>query len=381
MNSSRLLFGSFPPPSRQDWLQLSGSDFTAALEPGLTIPGLLARSLEDDQSLDRSILFKRDPGYRDSLSVRTDPIDVPSAEFAAHAGYKQIGLRKIVSSDFLEPLSARCGIHLTTDELNTGALSLALNLAGKHATGSFAASDPSVMLRLLAPGSPALSSANRDDVWMRQGGFRLLGINLRDNSNSVITRTVTACAWIHRLVNAGSLAGLDAQVVAKHLSFSVPLSNSFWLEIAFLRSLRVLIEYTLRKCGVAEPPPALITAVVPPATSSDDTSRPELELIRYSAIASAAMLGGADMISGPGLDVVSGADDRENQRMLASTQLALVHEAGLARHADPAGGGYYVELLSQKIAVAAWDVLAVTDETSLRDESFSGLVNEPRPDR
>ena len=81
---------------------------------------------------------------------------------------------------------------------------------------------------------------------------------------------------------------------------------------------------------------------------------PYVNLLRTTAEAFSAVLGGVDSLHvGPFDDAFRLTDDF-SRRIARNTQLILQKEAQLAKVVDPAGGSWYVESLTEQLARKAW---------------------------
>ena len=67
--------------------------------------------------------------------------------------------------------------------------------------------------------------------------------------------------------------------------------------------------------------------------------------------------GGAESIYVAPFDECCGTPDEASRRLARNTQIILKQEAFLARVADPGGGSYYLEVLTDSIAARAWKML------------------------
>ncbi len=82
---------------------------------------------------------------------------------------------------------------------------------------------------------------------------------------------------------------------------------------------------------------------------------PFVNILRCTTAAFAAAVAGADGITVlPFDEPATGSPAPLGRRMARNTQLLLMEEASLHRVADPAGGSWYVESLTEQIAQAAW---------------------------
>jgi methylmalonyl-CoA mutase len=76
--------------------------------------------------------------------------------------------------------------------------------------------------------------------------------------------------------------------------------------------------------------------------------------LRSTTEAFAALVGGADALTTRGFDEAIGASDAFARRIARNTQTILNEESHLTHVADPAGGSYYVETLTDQLARAGW---------------------------
>ncbi len=82
---------------------------------------------------------------------------------------------------------------------------------------------------------------------------------------------------------------------------------------------------------------------------------PWSNLLRGTVAAFAAGVGGADSVTVLPFDSALGRPDEFGRRTARSTQLLLLEESALASVVDPAGGSWYVEDLTRRMAEVAWE--------------------------
>jgi methylmalonyl-CoA mutase len=163
----------------------------------------------------------------------------------------------------------------------------------------------------------------------------------------------TAVAYLR----AGQEAGIDPAEMASALEFTLAVGpDQFW-EIARLRAARRLWSTVLEHSGVPaeqRSSPLYVRTSRRMYSSLD----PWINLLRATTAAFAAAVGGADGITVLPFDEPAGTGVTTpgplGRRIARNTQLLLAEEASLHRVADPAGGSWYVESLSDQIAQAAW---------------------------
>jgi len=84
---------------------------------------------------------------------------------------------------------------------------------------------------------------------------------------------------------------------------------------------------------------------------------PHVNILRGTTEAMSAILGGADSISVAPFDECYKAPDEASRRLARNTQILLKHEALFSQVADPGGGSYYLESITDSIARASWELM------------------------
>ncbi len=150
--------------------------------------------------------------------------------------------------------------------------------------------------------------------------------------------------------------GLAADRVADSVTFSFAMGPDFYMQIAKLRAFRLVWAQALETFGAArEHAKARVYART--ARWNRTLYDPHANMLRGTTEAIAAILGSADSLYVAPFDACYKEPDEFSRRMARNTQLILKQEAFLARVADPGGGSYYLERLTDAIASKAWKLL------------------------
>jgi methylmalonyl-CoA mutase len=88
---------------------------------------------------------------------------------------------------------------------------------------------------------------------------------------------------------------------------------------------------------------------------------PWVNMLRTCVASFAAGVGGADSVTVLPFDAHLGLPDAFSRRIARNTSALLLHESHLAKVADPAGGAYAVEKLTDDLARAAWAELGAIE--------------------
>ena len=167
--------------------------------------------------------------------------------------------------------------------------------------------------------------------------------------------TATGVAYLQALVGSG----LEVDVAAGLIGFRMAATAEVFVTIAGLRAARIMwARVVTASGGSAEAARQYQHAV----TAAHMYSRrdPWVNLLRGASAALAAGVAGADAVTVLPFDHATGgvdADGALGRRLARNTQLLLLEESHLARSDDPAGGSFYVESLTDRLASEGWRVL------------------------
>lgn len=150
-------------------------------------------------------------------------------------------------------------------------------------------------------------------------------------------------------------AGLVPSLALENIAVGLAADADLFATVAKLRAARRLVVRVAEACGATRAGTALAFAVT---TSDRMLARrdPWVNILRTATATAAAAFGGASSITVLPFTWAIGAPDAFARRVARNTHLVLQEESSLARVADPAGGSFYVERLSDDLAKVAWEL-------------------------
>jgi methylmalonyl-CoA mutase N-terminal domain/subunit len=89
--------------------------------------------------------------------------------------------------------------------------------------------------------------------------------------------------------------------------------------------------------------------------------QPENNMVRVTLQALAAVLGGTQSLHTNGFDEALGLPTERAAKLALRTQQVIGHESGVVDTADPLGGAYFIESLTDAIEAQAWDYIERID--------------------
>ncbi len=189
---------------------------------------------------------------------------------------------------------------------------------------------------------PAYNSISISGYHIREAGstaLQELAFTLRDGSEYV--------EWCLR-------AGMAVDDFAPRLSFFFDSHNNFFEEIAKFRAARRLWAHVMRdRFGAKKERSWMCRFHTHTAGCSLTAQQPINNVVRTTFQALAAVLGGTNSLHTNSLDEALALPTEEAARLALRTQQILAHETGVPQVADPLGGSYFVEALTNEMEEGA----------------------------
>jgi len=157
-------------------------------------------------------------------------------------------------------------------------------------------------------------------------------------------------------------AGLDVDSFAPRLSFFFNSHSDFFEEIAKFRAARRIWSRTMKERFGAKNPRSLMCRFhTQTAGVSLTAQQPYNNVVRTALQALAAVLGGTQSLHTNSLDEALALPTEEAVTIALRTQQIIAHESGVVNTADPLGGSYFVEKLTNDIEAEALEYFRKID--------------------
>ena len=155
-------------------------------------------------------------------------------------------------------------------------------------------------------------------------------------------------------VERGIARGLDVDKFAPRLSFFWDVHNDFFEEIAKMRAARrIWARHLKERFSAKDPRSWKMRFHCQTAGVSLTAQQPLNNVARVAYQGMAAVLGGTQSLHTNALDETLALPTETSVRVALRTQQILAHETGVANVADPLGGSWYVEALTDKLEAEA----------------------------
>jgi len=176
------------------------------------------------------------------------------------------------------------------------------------------------------------------------------GYHIREAGSTAAQELAFTLANGFCYVEHGVARGLDVDEFAPRLSFFWDVHNDFFEEIAKMRAARRIWARHLRdRYGARDARSWKMRFHCQTAGVSLTAQQPLNNIVRVAYQAMAAALGGTQSLHTNAFDETLALPTEESVRIALRTQQVLAYETGIPNVADPLGGSYYVEALTDRM--------------------------------
>jgi methylmalonyl-CoA mutase, N-terminal domain len=150
---------------------------------------------------------------------------------------------------------------------------------------------------------------------------------------------------------------------APRLSFFFACHMDFFEEVAKFRAARRMWARIMRdRFGAGDPRSWTLRFHTQTGGVTLAAQQPLNNVVRTALEAMSAVLGGTQSLHTNGYDEALGLPSRQAAELALRTQQVIANETGVPAVADPLGGSYYVEALTDRVEEEALRIMADVDE-------------------
>jgi methylmalonyl-CoA mutase, N-terminal domain len=176
------------------------------------------------------------------------------------------------------------------------------------------------------------------------------GYHIREAGSTAAQELAFTLADGFTYVERGIERGLDVDEFAPRLSFFWDIHNDFFEEIAKLRAARRIWARHMKERYRARSPRSWIMRFHSQTAGVTLTAQqPMNNVVRVAYQALAAVLGGTQSLHTNSMDETLALPTEEAVQVALRTQQVLAYETGAPNVADPLGGSYYIEALTDQL--------------------------------
>lgn len=368
ITNKEAFYAAFPPVSKATWLEqiqkdLKGADFEERLV-WQTPEGFPVQPFyhPEDQEGKEIIQFSFSPGQwamRQNYEIPMGPDAVEKLKALQKQDFHQIGfeLREARIIHQLLPLAQAAtaggiGVILRTPDDRDGMVNI---LKGKIAAGEWTAGN---LFAIEADWASMMTSTKQSLIELSKHfsgkTFFIDGHRIHMRSLAAWQEVATILANLDEMLEETSSA-LTVREVFDHLTITVAVGPDYFMEMAKIRALRMLVAnvFHLYDPDMEHPDQVYVHAIN--SEKHRNAEDPDRNLLQNTTEAMSALSAGVQSLS---LDTQDQTKERSLaffERINRNIQLLLKHESHFGKVQAPVAGAYYVEELTGQIARKAWD--------------------------
>ncbi len=189
--------------------------------------------------------------------------------------------------------------------------------------------------------------------------FKVINVNaiiFKDAGSNITQELGFALALANEYVALLTDKGFALSDITSRLMFSFATGSDYFLEIAKLRSARLLWSNIIEQYEGAKECNAKSYIHSENTLYNKTIFDAHVNLLRTTTETMSSVIAGADSISVKPFDVALKDSDEFSLRLALNQQILLKEESYLDKIVDPSSGSYYIETLTNNISEKAWDI-------------------------
>jgi methylmalonyl-CoA mutase, N-terminal domain len=187
------------------------------------------------------------------------------------------------------------------------------------------------------------------------------GYHIREAGSTAVQEVAFTLSNGKAYVRAALEKKLDINVFGKRLSFFFNAHNNLFEEVAKFRAARRMWSKMMRDLGATDPKAMMLRFHTQTGGSTLTAQQPQNNISRVTIQTLAAVLGGTQSLHTNGFDEALSLPTEQAARIALRTQQIAAFESGIADTADPLGGSYFIEALTDEVEAKAWQLIEKID--------------------
>jgi methylmalonyl-CoA mutase N-terminal domain/subunit len=209
----------------------------------------------------------------------------------------------------------------------------------------------------------------------RWHSISISGYHIREAGSTAAEELAFTLANGFAYVELALQAGLPIDAFAPRLSFFFNAHIDFFEEIAKLRAARrIWARWMKHRYGAQLERSMQLRFHTQTAGVSLTAQQPEVNIVRTAIEALAGVLGGTQSLHTNSMDEALALPTEKAARIALRTQQVIAHETNVTHVADPLGGSWFVEELTDEMERRAEEIFATLDEFG-NGSMLDGVIN------
>jgi len=214
--------------------------------------------------------------------------------------------------------------------------------------------------------------------------FRCITVNSDALNNAgayIVQELGYALAWGNEYMQLLTDAGVDADLAASKIKFNMGVSENYFMELAKFRAARMLWAQIVKQYEPKDDESCKMIVNATTSTYNQTVFDSYVNLLRSQTEAMSASLAGIHSMVVVPFDTPYEQPNDFSERIARNQQLLLKEESHFGQVVDPGAGSYYIEHLTDSLAVEAWKIFLGVEENggflqACKDGKIQAVINE-----
>ncbi len=187
------------------------------------------------------------------------------------------------------------------------------------------------------------------------------GYHIREAGSTAVQELAFTLSNGKAYVQAAQAKGMDINVFGRRLSFFFNAHNNLFEEVAKFRAARRMWAHMMKELGATDEKAMMLRFHTQTGGSTLTAQQPMNNISRVTLQTLAAVLGGTQSLHTNGYDEALSLPTETAATIALRTQQIVGFESGVVATADPLGGSYFVEALTNEVEQKAWELIGIID--------------------
>jgi methylmalonyl-CoA mutase N-terminal domain/subunit len=187
------------------------------------------------------------------------------------------------------------------------------------------------------------------------------GYHIREAGSTAVQEIAFTLSNGKAYVESAITKGMDINVFGKRLSFFFNAHNNLFEEVAKFRAARRMWAKIMKDLGATDEKALMLRFHTQTGGATLTAQQPLNNICRVTVQTLAAVLGGTQSLHTNGYDEALSLPTEEAARIALRTQQIVAFESGAPDTADPLGGSYFIESLTDEVESEAWKLIGKID--------------------
>jgi len=208
--------------------------------------------------------------------------------------------------------------------------------------------------------------------------------NMRETGINAIQEIAFSFSLVSEYIRRLLARGMEIDEFAPRIAFFTSAHIDLLEEIAKLRAMRRIWAYLMKDTfGAKNPRSCWFRTAIQTSSLPLTAQQPLNNVVRAAIQTLAAVLGGSQSIHTTSYDEAYALPTEESHTLSIRTQQVIAYETGVCRSADPLGGSYTIERLTDEIEGKALSLMRTIDEKGgflecFKSQWIENQINEAR---